>query len=216
MISKHAFFLRACAFSHCIIAKVDQSRPPTQAFPFSTERTTELSTGVRNDSPPNKCLSRFLWQCEDSKVDALTEALQATVMRWKCKFPAPLPLELYTSSNFIGLFVKEESAEVLKKFAADFAAEAASKAGEWLCWQLQRAHGLVKAWAFSETKVLMAWRNEAQEAKTWFLKVAWRLRDHEEHPNGCFGFQCFFSWKITSHLVSSVIFWKGSWHLVVP
>lgn len=77
-----------------------------------------------------KRLSRFLWQCEDSKVDALTEALQATVMRWKCKFPAPLPLELYTSSNFIGLFVKEESAEVLKKFAADFAAEAASKAGE--------------------------------------------------------------------------------------
>lgn len=42
----------------------------------------------------------------------------------------PLPLELYTSSNFIGLFVEEGSAEVLKKFAADFAAEAASKTGE--------------------------------------------------------------------------------------
>lgn len=69
-------------------------------------------------------------QCEDSKVDALGEALQRTVSRWKCKFSAPLPLELYTSSNFIGLFVKEDSAEVLKKFAADFAAEAASKTGE--------------------------------------------------------------------------------------
>lgn len=100
---------------------------PTQALPFS-ECATELSTGVRLSS--EQCLSSFLRQCEDSKVDALTEALQATVMRWKCKFPAPLPLELYTSSNFIGLFVKEESAEVLKKFAADFAAEAASKAGE--------------------------------------------------------------------------------------
>ncbi|NXM61508.1 UBS3B protein, partial [Illadopsis cleaveri] len=76
---------------------------------------------------PHITLCQF-FMCEDSKVDALTEALQATVMRWKCKFPAPLPLELYTSSNFIGLFVKEESAEVLKKFAADFAAEAASKA----------------------------------------------------------------------------------------
>lgn len=94
-------------------------------------------------------------------MDALTEALQATVMRWKCKFPAPLPLELYTSSNFIGLFVKEESAEVLKKFAADFAAEAASKAGEWLCWQLQRAHVFIKTWAFSEPITLMARRNEA-------------------------------------------------------
>lgn len=72
----------------------------------------------------------FPCQCEDSKVDALGEALQTTVSRWKCKFSAPLPLELYTSSNFIGLFVKEDSAEVLKKFAADFAAEAASKTGE--------------------------------------------------------------------------------------
>lgn len=63
-------------------------------------------------------------------MDALGEALQATVSRWKCKFSAPLPLELYTSSNFIGLFVKEDSADILKKFAADFAAEAASKTGE--------------------------------------------------------------------------------------
>lgn len=63
-------------------------------------------------------------------MDALGEALQTTVSRWKCKFSAPLPLELYTSSNFIGLFVKEDSAEVLKKFAADFAAEAASKTGK--------------------------------------------------------------------------------------
>lgn len=72
----------------------------------------------------------FHLQCEDSKVDALGEALQTTVSRWRCKFSAPLPLELYTSSNFIGLFVKEDSAEVLKKFAADFAAEAASKTGK--------------------------------------------------------------------------------------
>lgn len=63
-------------------------------------------------------------------MDALGEALQTTVSRWKCKFSGPLPLELYTSSNFIGLFVKEDSAEVLKKFAADFAAEAASKTGK--------------------------------------------------------------------------------------
>ncbi|XP_023413982.2 ubiquitin-associated and SH3 domain-containing protein B isoform X2 [Loxodonta africana] len=75
---------------------------------------------------PHITLCQF-FMCEDSKVEALGEALQTTVSRWKCKFSAPLPLELYTSSNFIGLFVKEDSAEVLKKFAADFAAEAASK-----------------------------------------------------------------------------------------
>ncbi|XP_006768012.1 PREDICTED: ubiquitin-associated and SH3 domain-containing protein B [Myotis davidii] len=75
---------------------------------------------------PHITLCQF-FMCEDSKADALGEALQATVSRWRGKFSVPLPLELYTSSNFIGLFVEEASADVLKKFAADFAAEAASK-----------------------------------------------------------------------------------------
>ena len=64
-------------------------------------------------------------------MEALTEALQATVATWRGRFPAPLSLQLYTSSNFIGLFVEEQVAEVLKSFAAEFATEAASKAGAW-------------------------------------------------------------------------------------
>lgn len=68
-------------------------------------------------------------QCEDGKVEALTDALQTTVAKWKGLIPMPLPLELYTSSTFIGLFVEEQLAEVLKSFAADFATEAAAKAG---------------------------------------------------------------------------------------
>ncbi|XP_078537964.1 ubiquitin-associated and SH3 domain-containing protein B [Lissotriton helveticus] len=75
---------------------------------------------------PHITLCQF-FMCEDSKVDALCEALQTTVSQWKSKFPLPLPLELYISSNFIGLFVNEECADVLKKFAADFAALAVSK-----------------------------------------------------------------------------------------
>lgn len=63
-------------------------------------------------------------------MEALCEALQATVSQWKGRFPNPLPLELYTSSNFIGLFVDEQIAEVLKTFATDFANEAVAKAGE--------------------------------------------------------------------------------------
>jgi len=62
-------------------------------------------------------------------VEALCEALQSTVSQWRGRFPSPLPLELYTSSNFIGLFVEEQVAEVLKMFAADFATEATRKAG---------------------------------------------------------------------------------------
>ncbi len=68
-------------------------------------------------------------QCADHKVEALCEALQASVQQWRGRFPSPLPLELYTSSNFIGLFVEEQVADVLKQFAADFATEAARKAG---------------------------------------------------------------------------------------
>ena len=68
-------------------------------------------------------------QCADAKVEALCEALQTTVAKWRGRFPVPLPLELYTSSNFIGLFVEEQVAEVLQTFAADFATEAAAKAG---------------------------------------------------------------------------------------
>lgn len=68
-------------------------------------------------------------QCSDQRVEALCEALQATVQQWRGRFPSPLPLKLYTSSNFIGLFVEEKVADVLMQFAADFAAEAARKAG---------------------------------------------------------------------------------------
>lgn len=62
-------------------------------------------------------------------MEALTDVLQATVAKWKTRIPTPLPLELYISSTFIGLFVEEQVAEVLKGFAADFASEAAAKAG---------------------------------------------------------------------------------------
>lgn len=76
---------------------------------------------------PHITLCQF-FMCADAKVDALCEALQSTVTQWRGRFPTPLPLELYTSSNFIGLFVDEAVAEVLKTFASDFATEATSKA----------------------------------------------------------------------------------------
>uniref|UniRef100_A0A8C6T3H7 Ubiquitin associated and SH3 domain containing Bb n=1 Tax=Neogobius melanostomus TaxID=47308 RepID=A0A8C6T3H7_9GOBI len=76
---------------------------------------------------PHITLCQF-FMCADHKVEALCEALQTTVQQWRGRFPSPLPLELYTSSNFIGLFVEEQVADVLKQFAADFTTEAARKA----------------------------------------------------------------------------------------
>nr|XP_023648195.1 ubiquitin-associated and SH3 domain-containing protein B-like [Paramormyrops kingsleyae] len=76
---------------------------------------------------PHITLCQF-FMCADSKVEALCEALESVVSQWRGRFPSPLPLELYTSSSFIGLFVEEQVAELLKKFAADFATEAAAQA----------------------------------------------------------------------------------------
>ncbi|XP_071757359.1 ubiquitin-associated and SH3 domain-containing protein B isoform X2 [Centroberyx gerrardi] len=76
---------------------------------------------------PHITLCQF-FMCADGKVEALCDSLQTTMTKWRGRFPMPLPLELYTSSNFIGLFVEEQVAEVLKSFAADFATEAAAKA----------------------------------------------------------------------------------------
>ncbi|KAJ0004430.1 hypothetical protein NQD34_010644 [Periophthalmus magnuspinnatus] len=76
---------------------------------------------------PHITLCQF-FMCPDAKVEALVDALQSTVTKWKGRIPVPLPLELYTSSTFIGLFVEEQVAEVLKSFASDFATEAAAKA----------------------------------------------------------------------------------------
>ncbi|XP_034034488.1 ubiquitin-associated and SH3 domain-containing protein B [Thalassophryne amazonica] len=76
---------------------------------------------------PHITLCQF-FMCADGKVEALLDALQTTVSKWRGRIPMPLPLELYSSSTFIGLFVEEQVAEVLKSFAADFSAEAAAKA----------------------------------------------------------------------------------------
>jgi len=81
-----------------------------------------------NDLIFHFCRPHFT-QCADAKVEALSDALQTTVTNWKGRIPMPLSLELYTSSTFIGLFVEEQMAEVLKTFASDFATEATSKAG---------------------------------------------------------------------------------------
>uniref|UniRef100_A0A4W4G0D6 Ubiquitin associated and SH3 domain containing Ba n=1 Tax=Electrophorus electricus TaxID=8005 RepID=A0A4W4G0D6_ELEEL len=51
---------------------------------------------------PHVTLCQF-FMCADAKVEALCEALQTVVGQWRGRFPSPLPLELYTSSNFIEL-----------------------------------------------------------------------------------------------------------------
>ncbi|XP_046891615.1 ubiquitin-associated and SH3 domain-containing protein B-like isoform X2 [Hypomesus transpacificus] len=76
---------------------------------------------------PHITLCQF-FMCADQRVEALGQALQTTVGQWRGRFPSPLPLELYSSPSFIGLFVQESVADVMRQFAADFSTEAARKA----------------------------------------------------------------------------------------
>lgn len=91
--------------------------------------TNDFSITNRSSSSFSSFTTPLAPQCADPQVEALCEALKASVQQWRGRFPSPLPLDLYTSSNFIGLFVEKQAADVLKLFAADFATEASRMAG---------------------------------------------------------------------------------------
>ncbi|XP_043928867.1 ubiquitin-associated and SH3 domain-containing protein A [Protopterus annectens] len=82
--------------------------------------------GARNrahDVFPHITLSDF-FTCEDSKVEALYEALKKTGDMFLAYFPQPLSLLLHSSSSYIGFFLEESEANIIKQFAVAFAKEA--------------------------------------------------------------------------------------------
>ncbi|KAM9333732.1 ubiquitin-associated and SH3 domain-containing protein B-like isoform 2-T2 [Pholidichthys leucotaenia] len=95
---------------------------------YAAARTRRTTSSLTSPSASSSWSVSAFCTCADAKVEALVDALQTTMAKWKGRIPMPLPLEHYSSSNFIGLFVEEQMAEILKSFAVDFATEAASKA----------------------------------------------------------------------------------------
>ena len=121
------FFMVRRKYTHQELTRVQDvsaDLSPSPPFPFS--------------SPPFFFSAPFT-QCADQRVEALGQALQTTVGQWRGRFPSPLPLELYSSPSFIGLFVQESVADVMRQFAADFSTEAARKAGESRWEELEEA-----------------------------------------------------------------------------
>lgn len=75
---------------------------------------------------------RFLSrQCEDQKVEHLYEALKRAGDKMLGSFPLTVPLALHSSISYLGFFVNEGSADVIREFAKAFAMEAAVLAGRW-------------------------------------------------------------------------------------
>ncbi|KAJ8035382.1 Ubiquitin-associated and SH3 domain-containing protein B [Holothuria leucospilota] len=74
---------------------------------------------------PHITLCSF-FSCKDSKVELLCQAVQKAAESNVPSFPDTIDLELFSSPNFIGLFVKENQSQKLRKLTNDFA-EAAEK-----------------------------------------------------------------------------------------
>ena len=69
-------------------------------------------------------------QADDSHATALAHILKNVGEKLK-ENPATLPLDYFSSANYLGLFVNESTAQVIKQVTADFAEEA-KKLGEYL------------------------------------------------------------------------------------
>lgn len=68
-------------------------------------------------------------QCEDHKVDCLYEALKRAGDGVLGSFPSAVPLVLHSSVSYLGFFVNDSPADVIREFAMTFATEASILAG---------------------------------------------------------------------------------------
>ena len=94
---------------------MSRKEAPTAAW-FSSVKVT----GDRSVSVP---------QCEDQKVECLYEALKRAGDRTLGAFPSAVPLVLHSSISYLGFFVDDSPADVIREFAVMFATEASILAG---------------------------------------------------------------------------------------
>ncbi|XP_061485445.1 ubiquitin-associated and SH3 domain-containing protein A [Rhineura floridana] len=90
---------------------------------FWRESKQQCGKNKAHEGFPHITLSEF-FTCEDQKVDGLYEALKRAGDRFSSCFPAIISLSLHSSSTYIGFFVSDGPANIIKSFAAAFASEA--------------------------------------------------------------------------------------------
>ncbi|XP_062982655.1 ubiquitin-associated and SH3 domain-containing protein A [Elgaria multicarinata webbii] len=90
---------------------------------FWRESKHHCGKNKAHDVFPHITLSEF-FTCEDQKVDGLYEALKRAGDRFSSCFPAIISLSLHSSTTYIGFFVSDAPANILKSFATAFATEA--------------------------------------------------------------------------------------------
>uniref|UniRef100_A0A8C6XXU3 Ubiquitin associated and SH3 domain containing A n=1 Tax=Naja naja TaxID=35670 RepID=A0A8C6XXU3_NAJNA len=90
---------------------------------FWRESKCQCGRNKAHENFPHITLSDF-FTCEDQKVDGLYEALEKAGSQFSRSFPVMISLSLHSSSTYIGFFLSDGPANVIKSFAAAFAAEA--------------------------------------------------------------------------------------------
>ncbi|XP_013928260.1 PREDICTED: ubiquitin-associated and SH3 domain-containing protein A isoform X2 [Thamnophis sirtalis] len=95
---------------------------------FWRESKCQCGKNKAHENFPHITLSDF-FTCEDQKVDGLYQALEKAGSQFSSSFPVMISLSLHSSSTYIGFFLSDGPENVIKSFAAAFAAEATVLAG---------------------------------------------------------------------------------------
>lgn len=75
------------------------------------------------------CSSSVFFQCEDQKVELLYDILKRVGDSFSQRFPLSISLSLHSSTSYLGFFVGDSHANILKEFAKAFSSEASALAG---------------------------------------------------------------------------------------
>uniref|UniRef100_H0VNQ5 Ubiquitin-associated and SH3 domain-containing protein A n=1 Tax=Cavia porcellus TaxID=10141 RepID=H0VNQ5_CAVPO len=91
---------------------------------FWRESKRQCAKNRAHEVFPHVTLCDF-FTCEDQKVESLYEALKRAGDQVLASFPATVPLVLHSSVSYLGFFISDGPADVIREFATAFATEAA-------------------------------------------------------------------------------------------
>ncbi|XP_037380800.1 ubiquitin-associated and SH3 domain-containing protein A [Talpa occidentalis] len=90
---------------------------------FWRESQRQCTRNRAHEVFPHITLCDF-FTCEDQKVESLYEALRRAGDRTLRVFPAVVPLALHSSVSYLGFFINDGPADIIREFATTFASEA--------------------------------------------------------------------------------------------
>lgn len=92
---------------------------------YCMRQATRAAVGLVGEG----CSSSVFFQCEDQKVELLYDILRQIVNNFSQKFPQTISLSLHSSTSYLGFFISDSHANILKEIAVAFSSEASALAG---------------------------------------------------------------------------------------